>query len=76
MKGKPKKLLLGGLVLAQVISAVLAWRDLGSRSNDQVRGSKKTWRVFIALNPGNSFAYWIFGRSATVGAAPGASGNA
>ncbi len=75
MKEKPKKLLLGGLVLVQVISAVLAWRDLGSRSNDEVRGSKKMWRVFIALNPGNSLAYWIFGRSATVGGTPGASGN-
>jgi hypothetical protein len=75
MKGKPKKLLLGGLVLVQVISAVLAWRDLGSRSNDEVRGSKKTWRVFIVLNPGNSFAYWIFGRNAAAGGAPGASRN-
>ena len=62
MKGKPKKLLLGGLVLVQVVSAVLAWRDMGSRSNDQVRGSKKTWRGVIVLNPGNSFGYWIFGR--------------
>ena len=76
MKGHLTKLLLGGLVLAQVISAVLAWRDLGSRSNDQVRGSKKAWRVFIVLNPGNSFAYWILGRSAALGTTPGAGGNA
>ncbi len=62
-------------MLVQMISAVLAWRDLGSRSNDQVRGSKKIWRVFIALNPGNSFAYWIFGHSAALGATSGASGN-
>jgi hypothetical protein len=76
MKGKPKKLLLGGLVLVQVISAVLAWRDLGGRTDDQVLGNKKTWRVFIVLNPGNSFAYWICGRSAALGATPGASGTA
>jgi len=49
-------------VLMEVVSAVLAWRDLGWRTDDQVRGNKKTWRVFIVLNPGNSFAYWIFGR--------------
>ena len=54
MKGKPKKLLLGVLVLVQVVSAVLAWRDLASRSNDEVRGSKKAWRPFIVLNPGIS----------------------
>ena len=66
MKGNWKKLLLAGIVLVEVISAVLAWRDLGSRSDDQVRGNKKTWRVFIVLNPGNSLAYWIFGRSAAL----------
>ena len=28
----------------------------------QIRGSKRFWRVVIALNPGNSLLYWLFGR--------------
>jgi hypothetical protein len=62
MKRKPNKLLLCGLVAVQVVSAVLAWRDLAGRSDDQVRGKKKTWRLFMLLNPGNSFVYWVVGR--------------
>lgn len=73
MKAKPKKLLLGGLLLLEVVSAQLAWRDLSWRADDQVRGSKKTWRVFMILNPGNSLAYWAFGRKAALGATPAAS---
>jgi hypothetical protein len=62
MKEKPKKVLLGGLVGVDVVSAALAWRDLRRRNDDQVRGNKRAWRALIVLNPGNSFAYWIFGR--------------
>jgi len=43
-------------------SGTLAWRDLNRRPPTQVRGSKRFWRVLIALNPGNSVLYWIFGR--------------
>ena len=50
------------IVPIQVILAVLAWRDLGRRTDDQVRGQKNFWRVFVTLNPGNSVAYWLFGR--------------
>ncbi len=62
MKHTPNKPLLLGLVAVEVISAALAWRDLGCRSEDQVRGRKDLWRVFISINPGNSLAYWAFGR--------------
>jgi hypothetical protein len=62
MKHKPNKPLLVGLVAVETVSAVLAWRDLGRRSEDQVRGKKDVWRVFISINPGNSLAYWAFGR--------------
>jgi len=62
MKRKPNKALLGGLVVASVISAALAWRDLAGRGDSQVRGNKKAWRAFIVLNPGNSFVYWLLGR--------------
>ncbi len=54
--------LLVGLIAAELISAVLAWRDLARRDDAQVRGAKSGWRVFITLNPGNSVAYWLFGR--------------
>jgi hypothetical protein len=62
MNGKPKKLLLGWLVAIEVVSAALAWRDLSSRCDDQVRGNKKAWRALMLLNPGNSVLYWTFGR--------------
>jgi hypothetical protein len=35
----------------------MAWR-----SDDDVRGSKRFWRVAVLLNPGNSVAYWLFAR--------------
>lgn len=53
---------MGTVVGAQVVSSALAWRDLGQRSDDQVRGPKNLWRVIVTVNPGNSIAYWLFGR--------------
>jgi hypothetical protein len=40
----------------------MAWRDLARRSDNQVRGRKNLWRVFITVNPGNSIVYWLVGR--------------
>ncbi len=40
-----------GLITAEMISAALAWRDLGRRTEDQVGGTKTGWRLFITLNP-------------------------
>lgn len=57
----PKPLLVG-LVAAELVSAGFAWRDLAHREDDQIRGAKTVWRVFLALNPGNSLAYWTLGR--------------
>ena len=62
MKQKSNKPLLVGFVAVEVVSAVLAWRDLSRRSDDLVRGKKGVWRVFISINPGNSLIYWAFGR--------------
>jgi hypothetical protein len=45
-----------------VLSCALAWRDIASRGDDEVRGPKSIWRVFITMNPGNSLFYWLFGR--------------
>jgi hypothetical protein len=59
---KRGKTILGATVAAQAVSSALAWRDLAGRSEDQVRGPKNLWRVIVAINPGNSIAYWLFGR--------------
>jgi hypothetical protein len=61
-KTKRGKALLGAVVFAQTVSSALAWRDLAQRSDDQVRGPKSLWRVLVTINPGNSIAYWLFGR--------------
>jgi hypothetical protein len=59
----PRKRLLAAIIVpSQVAIAVLAWRDLGRRTDDQVRGKKNFWRAFILLNPGNSLFYWLCGR--------------
>ena len=59
---KPPKPVLMTVVLAEVVSAVLAWRDLRRRSDAQIRGPRKAWRFAMMINPGNSIAYWILGR--------------
>jgi hypothetical protein len=61
MRTPPKPVLLA-VVAVQAVSAAAAWRDLSARPADQVRGSKRFWRIFVTLNPGNSFAYWVIGR--------------
>ena len=59
---RPSKSVLAVIVAAQVASCALAWRDLAQRADDQVRGRKNLWRVFITVNPGNSIVYWLAGR--------------
>lgn len=59
---KPPREVVIAVVAVETVSAVLAYRDLAHRTDDQVRGPKLLWRVVMALNPGNSIAYWIFGR--------------
>jgi hypothetical protein len=62
MSRRPPPPAIAALALAASVSGTLAWRDLNRRSPDQVRGSKRLWRVILALNPGNSLLYWLFGR--------------
>ena len=59
---KPSKPVLVAIVGVQAVSAFWVWRDLSACPNSEVRGSKKFWRVFVLMNPGNSLAYWIVGR--------------
>jgi hypothetical protein len=62
MTGKANAPLLVGSVVADVSSAILAWRDLSRRTDQQVRGKKNLWRAVISIHPGNSLVYWAFGR--------------
>ncbi len=50
------------LVALEVVSAVLAWRDLSRRSDASLRGPRRLWRALILANPGNSLLYWVAGR--------------
>jgi hypothetical protein len=62
MKRRPNKFVMAGLAVLHVVVVGLTWRDLGSRPAEQVRGNKKFWRVFSALNMGNAALYWLVGR--------------
>ena len=57
-----KRLVVTVVVPIQVLLAVLAWRDMSRRTDAQIRGTKRLWRVFVLLNPGNSLLYWLLGR--------------
>jgi hypothetical protein len=65
-----KKVLVTVVVPIQVFLAVLAWRDMSQRTDAQVRGTKRLWRVFVLLNPGNSVLYWLCGRRSAAGLTP------
>ena len=62
MTGKQKRLIATIILPCQLVLAVLAWRDLARRTDDQARGRKNFWRAFVLLNPGNSLFYWLCGR--------------
>jgi hypothetical protein len=57
-----QKLIIAVVVPLEVVSAIFAWRELSQRDDADVRGSKRFWRLFMAMNPGNSVLYWLFGR--------------
>ena len=59
---KPSKPLLTAIGLAHVTFATLTWRDIRGRSQDEIRGSKRIWRIATGLNSGASVAYWLAGR--------------
>jgi hypothetical protein len=65
MKRKLSKSQIAALAVLHVVVVALTWRDISSRSAAQVRGNKKFWQVFSALNMGNAALYWIIGRRAT-----------
>jgi hypothetical protein len=62
MSSRPKRIALVVVVLAEVVLAVLTWRDIRNRPAGEIRGSKRLWRIISTINPGNSVAYWVVGR--------------
>ena len=62
MNRKPNKLLLVAIGVGHLAIATLTWRDIRNRPEDEIRGSKRVWRVLSAANSANSAVYWLFGR--------------
>lgn len=62
MARRTKLALVATLVAVDLVSAAFTFRDLRGRDESQVRGSKRFWRIATIANPGNSLAYWLFGR--------------
>lgn len=62
MRTRPGRLVLAAITAAEVVLAALTWRDLRNRPAEEIRGSKRLWRVVSLINPGNSVAYWLIGR--------------
>jgi hypothetical protein len=60
IKSKPK--FYTALLVAHLIVTSLTWRDIRSRSDDDIRGPKRLWRVASAANMSNSLVYYLVGR--------------
>lgn len=45
-----------------LLAVALTWRDIRNRPADQLRGSKRLWRLVSALNTLGAGAYWLAGR--------------
>jgi hypothetical protein len=45
-----------------VAVTAITWRDLGTRAPEQVRGSKRFWRVASGANTLGSVLYFAIGR--------------
>ena len=59
---RPNKLVYVVIGVVHLTAVGLTWRDLGRRSEGEVRGKKVVWRVVSALNTLGSVGYWVFGR--------------
>jgi hypothetical protein len=59
---KPSPRLIAALAVAHVVVTTLVWRDLRRRTDDQVRGSKRLWRIASMANMSNSVVYVLIGR--------------
>jgi hypothetical protein len=59
---KPSLGVIAAIVVGHLLVTTLTWRDIRHRSDDQIRGSKKGWRLATGANTANSVAYLLFGR--------------
>jgi hypothetical protein len=59
---KPNPGVIAAILVGHVAVTALTWRDLRHRTDDQVRGKKKWWRVASAANSTNSLLYLLIGR--------------
>lgn len=50
------------VIPAHIAVTAFTWRDLRSRAPEQVRGSKRFWRVAIGANTLGSLLYFTVGR--------------
>ena len=62
MKKESSKRAIAAIGVTHGTIAALTWRDIRSRSADQIRGTKRGWRIASAVNTMGSVAYWITGR--------------
>lgn len=61
--GKLQKLKpLAVVIPAHIAVTAFTWRDLRSRAPEQVRGSKRFWRVASGANTLGSLLYFALGR--------------
>jgi len=62
MKRKPNKFVLAAVGVVHIVVVSLTWRDISARTDEQIRGPKKFWRIFSALNTLNAVSYWLIAR--------------
>jgi hypothetical protein len=53
------------LIPAHIAVTAFTWRDLRNRAPEQVRGSKRLWRVASGANTLGSVLYFTLGRKRT-----------
>jgi hypothetical protein len=61
-RSKPRPAVIAAIVAGPVAVTALTWRDLRRRTDAQVRGGKKWWRVASAANSAKSLVYLAIGR--------------
>jgi hypothetical protein len=54
--------LIAAILALHTVVTAFTWRDIRNRPDDQIRGSKKLWRLVSAANTGNSIIYFVLGR--------------
>ncbi len=67
---RPSPAQLVGILAVHLVVMSAVWRDIGSRPAEQIRGSKRLWRIATAANSANSVLYLLFGRKRAVRTRP------